>query len=141
VDLTFKRKKQGSKGGSRGRKVGKTAKKRKKRSDAGVKKGSNVRVLELERICDIIDKCAERSVFSFQFADLRITFKEHQNQSESLAKPGVAAPGAVERAERSASLQETDDLYSHELEFLKITDPVAYENYIQSEDVADDAGN
>jgi hypothetical protein len=138
--LANKRRKKGVRRVARGRKVGKTAKKRKKRSDAGVKKGSNVRLLELEKICAIIDKCAERDVFSFKYHDLSINFKEHQNRSDMASKPGVTPSEASEKqARRAASLEEADEVYSHELEFLKITDPVAYEHYIQSEDVADDA--
>lgn len=101
--------------------------------------GQTVRLLEVGAAC---------RVKVLRFRDLCVTFGEEQPKAEAglpapshSPQPKVRSPEELERVERSGRVAERDDLVSDELEHLKITDPAAYETFVQSEDAEDGDGD
>lgn len=98
-----------------------------------------VRLLEVGRAC---------RVKVLRFRDLCVTFGEEHHAAVAgqpaphiSPKAKVRSPEELERVERTGRVGERDDIISDELEHLKITDPSAYEEFVQSEDVDDGDGS
>lgn len=99
--------------------------------------------LSAEQITDIIGACAAKGVLSFQYGDLQLLFKKPLDEpttGDSRTRSFRDTLDPVEGASRLApgqALQEVSDTVAEELDHLKITDPAAYEAFIQSEDADD----
>lgn len=113
------------------------------------KSSSHVGVLSPADINGIISTCHTNNVLSFQYAGLRLLFKKSINEPTS-AYPIFPNKGSPERPgslldeikgaspiERQSMLQNMSDEATEELEFMKINDPVSYEEFMQSGDAED----
>lgn len=95
--------------------------------------------LSTGEIHDIIEACHAKGVLSFQYGPLQLLFKKTIDEPKTgnvQQTAGDTIEGAS-RLPRGERLQEASDLATEELEHLKITDPAAYEEFIQSEDAED----
>ncbi len=102
------------------------------------KNASEDKLLSLTGVCAIISACNANGVLSFQFKGLQIAFKKTDSEpATTISKTDTSVPTKRAASSRHADLQEQADVIANELEYLKITDPVAFENFIQSEDVDD----
>lgn len=95
-----------------------------------------------DEINAIIDRCAAKGVLSFQYGQLQLLFKKTIDEPKTghTRRAGGDSLEEIEevaKAQRKGELQELSDLSSEELEHLKITDPAAYESFIQSGEAED----
>jgi hypothetical protein len=105
--------------------------------------------MTLEDVCQIIRVAAASNVNSLRIGGLQVSFKQSLDDSR-ISDPRVAPPSTLNpalrtadtarKADRAGRIGEQADLVDDELEHLKVTDPAAYEAFIQSED-ADDGGD
>jgi len=111
-----------------------------------VKTVSAVIGLDAEGIKRIIECCAAKGVLSFQYGDLQLVFNKSLDEprTEVSQRTGrgdtLSNLEGASRVEDRQHLQETSDMVTEELEHLKVTDPAAYEEFIQSEDADDGDG-
>ena len=102
-------------------------------------------LLSLDMINGILSTCAAFKVLSFQYEGLSVTFNKtldepirnvmQQDEESSGKRRGTVQN--LNRPSRADQLEEFNDKVDLELEHLKITDPAAYEEFIQSEDATD----
>lgn len=107
-----------------------------------VQKANDAEGLSVKDICAIISLCERSNILSFQFGALRLLFKKSIDvpkikRSETVLNPSAPLKGAL-KGRTKHELQGLSDIASEELELLKITDPLGYEEFIQSEDAFDD---
>ncbi len=99
--------------------------------------------LSLSDIHSVIDRCAAKGVLSFHYGQLQLIFKKSIDEPTVRDTRGNGSAlqrvGGAGRVLEHQDLQENADLSAENLEHLKITDPAAYEAFIQSGD-ADDGG-
>ncbi len=98
-------------------------------------------------INSVIATCAEKGVLSFQYGDLQLMFKKSLDEPKTERVQRATGRDntlsdleGASRVEERQQLQEASDVVTEELEHLKITDPAAYEEFIQSEDADDGDG-
>lgn len=122
---------------------------KRKKSQAAVtpvdRSTSDVGILSVAEIHGIIETCHAKGVLSFQYGSLQLLFKKTIDEPKThYAGTGRSSTlGELKGASSVAQikrLQEESDTVSEELEHLKITDPAAYEEFIQSEDALDGDG-
>lgn len=102
-----------------------------------VKTSSAPHTLTGDEINAIIDRCAAKGVLSFQYGQLQLLFKKSLDVPKTDHTRGTGGDAlddvdGVSSATRQGALQGLSDLAAEELEHLKITDPAAYEDFIQS---------
>lgn len=96
--------------------------------------------LSTEEVKALIEACGTHGVISFRYRDLQLLFKKSidqpmtgpigQRSGHNVLRPLEGASVAPQ----TSGLQEASDVAEEHLEHLKITDPAAYEEFIQSED-------
>jgi hypothetical protein len=73
-------------------------------------------------ICDIIRLCGEKNVLSFSYRDLSVNFNTDTHVVE---KTNIVHVDPAD--EKKQSLQRRHDSIEEDLDYMKITDPVAFE--------------
>ena len=86
------------------------------------KKPSDSLALTADDLCAIIKLCGAQNVLSFQYRDLSVNF----NSSDSTDVKTNYMPVDPQETRRE-SLQRQHDFVEEDLDYMKITDPVAFE--------------
>lgn len=98
-----------------------------------VETDSDIGLLDIDLLHGIIKVCTQYKLKSFQYGKLSLVFKN----DSALPIVKENAPKHVKGIETVGDLQEHSESVEDRLEYLKITDPVAYEEFAQSEDATD----
>lgn len=99
--------------------------------------------LTVKEVCDIIDKCNSAKVSSLSFRDLSLTFGQFTDEQPRATRDGRPALTPDQELERQRQQQATLDVaraeelsaIENDLEQLKVTDPVKYEELAGNDEV------
>lgn len=98
-------------------------------------------VMTLSAIQKLVELGAANGLSSFQYRGLQLTFKKRDDQTMTGASQARDTSERQERERRRhQTLVEANEAVTDDLDHLKVTDPVAYEGFIQSEDVDEGDG-
>ena len=94
---------------------------------------NDIRLLDIDHLRGIINLCTKFKLSSFQYGKLSLVFKK--DSSLPIVMP--SKPQHVRGIETTGDLQETSESVQDRLEYLKITEPEVYEDFMQSGEATD----
>ena len=110
-----------------------TAKKAKAKSKTNLTSGE---ISTATEICKIIKACKDSNVATFSYKGLELKFNSHEMEETSRQPVIVAHPEEI--SDNNTEYMDTKDkvdVLMNNMEEMKIIDPLAYEKFLQEEDL------